>query len=112
MRILGTLNNASLQVTNREQRGNKMASVKKADIPEIAAFMSDFWEFIKSVWGVEDSDEYWDYVHFKAEELYKKHPNAFAKTMILAFCDYLNEVYQKQKDGTGQGGNRSNEHTK
>lgn len=74
-----------------------MAIVKKADIPEIAAFMPAFWEFIKSVWIVETSDEYWDYVHFKADELYKKYPSEFAKSMILAFCDYLDNKLERER---------------
>ena len=36
-----------------------MAGVKKKDIPDIAAFMPEFWEFVKSVWIPEDSDQYW-----------------------------------------------------
>lgn len=74
-----------------------MGAVKKTDIPDIAAFMPAFWEFIKAVWIVEESDEYWEYVQFKADELHKKYPSEFAKCMILAFCDYLDGVYQKQR---------------
>ena len=37
-----------------------MAGVKKKDIPDIAAFMPEFWEFVKSVWIPEDSDQYWN----------------------------------------------------
>lgn len=78
-----------------------MGAVKKFDIPEIAAFMPDFWEFIKSVWIVEESDEYWDYVHLKADELYKKHPNDFTKCMILAFCDYQDGKLKRKRGGNG-----------
>lgn len=75
-----------------------MASVKKADIPKIAAFMPDFWEFIKSVWIPEDQDEYWEDVCNKAQGLYERHECAFAKHMILAYCDYLDIVHKKNGD--------------
>ena len=46
-----------------------MAGVKKKDIPDIAAFMPEFWEFVKSVWIPEDSDQYWKEVYDKAQEV-------------------------------------------
>lgn len=76
-----------------------MGAVKKADIPEIAAFMPAFWEFIKAVWIPENSNEYWEDVHSKANDLYKKYPNRFAKCMIRAFSDYLDEECQRRLEG-------------
>lgn len=68
-----------------------MASVQKADIPEISNFFSEFWMFVKSVWKTEKSDEYWDDVTGKANELIKKYPDNFCKGQILAFLDYLDK---------------------
>lgn len=84
-----------------------MASVKKSDIPEVAAFMTDYWNFVKSVWIPEDSEEYWAYVHLRAEELYQKHPFDFAKQHILTYCEFLNNEYQKKKGkSNGKQGKR------
>ena len=71
-----------------------MAGVKKKDIPDIAAFMPEFWEFVKSVWIPEDSDQYWKEVYDKAQELYQKYPVDFVKRQILGFCEYLDQKWQ------------------
>ena len=33
-----------------------MASVVKSDIPEVAAFMSEYWALMKNYWIAEDTD--------------------------------------------------------
>ena len=67
-----------------------MASVKKTDIPEIASFMSEYWEHIKSVWMVENTDEYWDDAYQRTITLLKKYSNdPFCRMQILQFWDYL-----------------------
>ena len=78
-----------------------MAGVKKKDIPDIAAFMPEFWEFVKSVWIPEDSDQYWKEVYGKAQELYQKYPVDFVKRQILGFCEYLDQKWQDERDKAG-----------
>lgn len=82
-------------------RGGGMAGVKKKDIPDIAAFMPEFWEFVKSVWIPEDSDQYWKEVYDKAQELYQKYPVDFVKRQILGFCEYLDQKWQDERDKAG-----------
>ena len=64
-------------------------------------FMPEFWEFVKSVWIPEDSDQYWKEVYDKAQELYQKYPVDFVKRQILGFCEYLDQKWQDERDKAG-----------
>lgn len=68
-----------------------MAGVTKADIPEIAGFMSEFWLLVKKYWIPENNDRYWEGFHAESSGLYKKYPHEFSKRQILAFIQYLEE---------------------
>lgn len=73
-----------------------MASVKKSEIPEIAEFMTKFWNFIKKYWIVEESDEYWAQLIAEADEIAKRHPDEFCKGQILKYVDYLDAKLKKK----------------
>lgn len=77
-----------------------MASVKKNDIPDIAAFMTEFWELIKSVWEIEENNAYWQDAENRASELGKKYDNDFCKGEILVFMDFLEWRRQKNSGET------------
>lgn len=54
-------------------------------------FFQDFYKLCQSLWIVEDSDEYWNSVIKKVDELYRKYPDEFCKGQLLAFIDYLDK---------------------
>ncbi len=65
-----------------------MASVKKQDIPQIGAFMSDFWILIKQYWIPENTAEYWDSLVDDCTNLMKKYQNErFVVDILAAFVD-------------------------
>lgn len=69
-----------------------MSGVNKSDIPETAAFMTDFWAFVKKYWIPEDTDSYWLKQHREASEIAKKYDNdKFCEKMLLAYGEYLEE---------------------
>ena len=72
-------------------RGEKMASVKKKDIPEAGKFMVDFWEHIKAVWIVEDDEGYWEDVVRRTCVLLERYKDPFCRGQVLRFLDYLEE---------------------
>ena len=73
-----------------------MASVKKSEIPEIAEFMTEFWNFIKKYWIVEEGDEYWAQLVRESDEIYKRHPDEFCKRQILSYVNYLRAKSKKK----------------
>lgn len=74
-----------------------MASVKKQDIPQIGAFMSDFWILIKQYWIPENTAEYWDSLVNECSELTKKYQNEqFIVDMLGVF---VNNQLRKMKNG-------------
>lgn len=77
-----------------------MASVKKADIPEVAEFMTDMWVFMKSFWIPEDDDEYWQDVISKSGELGEKYHHDFCVAAICFVVDYFEWKYKKSKGDT------------
>lgn len=83
-----------------------MAAVKKTDIPEIACFMQDYWEFKKSVWVVEEGDGYWQDAIARASELGKKYQQDLCQAEINVFMDYLEWTDEKKHGKTDLGFNR------
>lgn len=79
-----------------------MASAKKADIPEIASFMTDIWAFMKAFWIPEDDDGYWDDVIDGAGELGKRYQHDFCEAGICFVVDYLEWRYEKDRGRTGR----------
>lgn len=75
-----------------------MASVRKSDVPEIAEFMTRFWEFIKKYWIPEDGDEYWKPLCDDARRIGNEYPHKFCKHMMASYVDYL-EKTNKGKRG-------------
>lgn len=72
-----------------------MASVKKSEIPEIAAFMTEFWSFVKKYWIVEECDEYWAQLVEEADEMFKRYPDEFCKRQVVSYVDYLSAKLKK-----------------
>lgn len=72
-----------------------MASVVKSDIPEVAAFMSEYWALMKNYWIAEDTDEYWDAVMKDAGELGRKYDFQFAKESLLVFLNQLEREWKR-----------------
>lgn len=68
-----------------------MAEKKFAKGSEEWQFFQDFYKLCQSIWIVEKTDEYWDEVIEKANDLYKKYPDKFCKGQVLALLDYLGE---------------------
>lgn len=66
-----------------------MGAVRKTDIPQVSAFMTDFWEYVKAVWIIEDNDAYWDEVCQRAVRMLDKYKDEFCRGQILRFLDYL-----------------------
>ena len=48
-----------------------------------------------TVGKIEDTDEYWKEVIDGCDAVYRKHQNEFAKRMLQAFADYLEEQSKK-----------------
>lgn len=48
-----------------------------------------------TVGKIEDTDEYWEEVISGCHLVYEKHQNDFAKCMLQAFADYLEEQSKK-----------------
>lgn len=65
-----------------------MASVRKQDIPQIGAFMTDLWELIKRYWIPEDTEEYWNSLTGECSRLTRKYQNEqFIVDMLAVFVD-------------------------
>ena len=58
-------------------------------------FFQDFYNLCQSIWVVEESDEYWNDVVDKVDELYKKYPDEFCKGQLLALLNYLDKKATK-----------------
>lgn len=76
-----------------------MAEKKFTKGSEEWLFFQDFYRLCQSIWIVENSDEYWDDVFQKTNELYKKYPDDFCKGQVLALIDYLDKKAIKLKSG-------------
>ena len=78
-----------------------MASVKKSEIPEVAAYMTDIWEYIKSAWIIEDKDEYWDQVVHGIHRLMDQYHDPFCQGMTLWVLSYIEERAKKKYSQMG-----------
>lgn len=73
-----------------------MARIKAEQIPKTMQFLQvDFPALLLTVGKIEDTDEYWKEVIDGCDAVYQKHQNEFAKRMLQAFADYLEEQSKK-----------------
>lgn len=72
-----------------------MASVTKNEIPEIAQFMSEYWELVKKYYIPEDTDAYWNALNKEQQELVTKHKND--KLVVSTLCALTNYLEAKMK---------------
>lgn len=80
-----------------------MAEKKFTKGSEEWLFFQDFYRLCQSIWIVEDSDDYWEDVIKKTNELYKKYPDDFCKGQVLALIDYLDKKAIKLKQDLREG---------
>lgn len=74
-----------------------MAKIKAEQIPKTMQFLQvDLPALLLTVGKIEDTDEYWEAVINGCDAVYKKHQNDFAKKMLQAFADYLEEQSRKR----------------
>ena len=78
-----------------------MASVKKSEIPGVAAYMTDIWEYIKSVWIIDGTDEYWDQVVAGVNRLLKTYHDPFCQGMTLWVLSYIEDRAKHQHSQMG-----------
>lgn len=76
-----------------------MQTVRKSDIPHIAAFMGDFWNFIKATWNVGLSDDWSGQAVRRANEICEKYQHPFVKGQIQAYLDYISDVQKEMLKG-------------
>ena len=50
-------------------------------------FFQEYWKFVQKYYIPEATDEWWEDVIAKADELYKKYPDDFAKKMVRTFLE-------------------------
>ena len=73
-----------------------MAKIKAEQIPKTMQFLQvDLPALLLTVGKIEDTDEYWEEVISGCHLVYEKHQNDFAKCMLQAFADYLEEQSKK-----------------
>lgn len=70
-----------------------MAGVMKKDIPQIAAFMQDFWALAKKYWIPENTDTYWETLINDCRRLSQKYTDPFAEDMLITF------INNREKEG-------------
>lgn len=70
-----------------------MAGVTKQDIPQIAAFMQDFWALVKKYWIPEKTDDYWEGLTDDCLRLSQTYTDSFVEGMLIAF------VNNREKEG-------------
>lgn len=51
----------------------------------------DYWTLCQELWGIEDTEAYWQEVADKVETFRKKHPGSFARRLTNALLDELME---------------------
>lgn len=72
-----------------------MAKIKAEQIPKTMQFLQvDLPALLLTVGKIEDTDEYWEEVANGCDAVYRKHESKFAKKMLQAFADYLEEEWQ------------------
>lgn len=76
-----------------------MARIKAEQIPKTMQFLQvDLPALLLTVGKIEDTDEYWEEVINGCDAVYQKHQNDFAKCMLQAFADYLEEQSKRSKE--------------
>ena len=75
-----------------------MASVTASEIPHMKDFMKDFWEFMKSYWTVENTQEYLYGMLDAASALSVKYRNDASDALIMAFVNYQSDIYRKLQE--------------
>lgn len=74
-----------------------MGEIDPKKIPKTMQFLQvDLPALLLTVGKIEDTDEYWEEVINGCNAVYQKHQNAFAKRMLQAFADYLEEQSKKR----------------
>lgn len=76
-----------------------MAATKFAKGSEEWQMFNDYWRLCQEIWIVEDSDEYWEDVVYKANQFYKKYNTEFSKELALALTEELERKQKQQKNG-------------
>lgn len=70
-------------------------AVSKKDIPEIAAFMSDFWTIVKQFWVTEESDEYWEKMLQTCSDCCNKYENnEFVADTLMGFMNHQDHKHR------------------
>lgn len=54
------------------------------DIREAWQVFTDVWKFYKEFWEINNTDEYWDDVVIKADEICRENPSELKKALVLA----------------------------
>ena len=76
-----------------------MARIRPEQIPKTLQFLKeDLPDLLLTVGKIEDTDEYWEEVVNGCDAVYRKHQNEFAKRMLQAFADYLEEQGKKVRN--------------
>lgn len=74
-----------------------MGKIKPEQIPKTMQFLqTDLPALLLTVGKIEDTDEYWQEVVSGCQIVYEKYQNEFAKRMLQAFADYLEEQSKKR----------------
>ena len=73
-----------------------MASIEATKIPTEQKFMGDFWNFRKSYYSPEESDDYWTALIDAATALSEKYKIEYLDQMILVCVDDIEQRYKKQ----------------
>lgn len=69
-----------------------MAKIKPEQVPDTMKLLQeDLPALLLAVGKIEDTDAYWEEVRNGCMAVYQKHTNGFAKRMLQAFADYLEE---------------------
>lgn len=83
--------------------GDGVGKVDPKRIPKTMQFLqADLPALLLTVGKIEDTDEYWEEVINGCDAVYKKHQNDFAKRMLQAFADYLEEQSRKKGNSNGK----------
>ena len=76
-----------------------MGKIDPKRIPKTMQFLqADLPALLLTVGKIEDTDEYWEEVVNGCDAVYRKHQNEFAKRMLQAFADYLEEQGKKVRN--------------
>lgn len=75
-----------------------MGSIDPKRIPNTMQLLQrDLPVLICAVGLVEDTDEYWEEVHYWCHQVYEKHKNELAKRLVNTIADYLEDQAKKKR---------------